>query len=349
MSQPALRSRQLTVGYAGRRSCAVLQGVEVALEAGELIAVLGPNGAGKSTLLRTLAGMQLPLTGTVEIFGEPLAELTPQQRARRIGVVLPERVQVGLMTVFELVALGRHPFTGWQGRLRAEDRARVEQALAEVGLVTLAGRAVATLSDGERQKAMIARALAQEPTVLILDEPTAFLDLPGRLDILALLKRLAREGKEAGRSVLLSTHDLDLALRTADRVWLVHRGRVVSGAPEDLVLSGALQQAFAGDTVTFDDELGVFRVVAEARVGEILLDATGSLGMWTRRALERAGFRVQPLSSGSLEPMPDRVVRARAEADGEQRSWSVEEGGMVVELDSLADLLHHLSRSDQLG
>ncbi len=244
LDRPLLVARKLTAGYGGRRGRVVLEEVSVELAAGEMVAVLGPNGAGKSTLLRTLAGMLPALGGRLELEGVELASLSPRRRARRIGVVLPERVAPGLLTGSALVALGRYPRTDWSGRLGTEDRRVVRRALAAVGASHLAGREVSLVSDGERQRLMIARALAQEPKLLILDEPTAYLDLPGRVDVMALLAGLAR----AGSAVVISTHDLDLALRTAGRVWLLgRRGGLHIGTPAELLRAGSFQDAFASE------------------------------------------------------------------------------------------------------
>ncbi|MEM7355566.1 MAG: ABC transporter ATP-binding protein [Acidobacteriota bacterium] len=248
--QPLLATEGLAAGYDGRRSRTVLAQVSLRLDPGELVVVLGPNGAGKSTLLRTLAGMLRPLKGTVEVSGQAVDGLSPSQRARLIGVVLPERVTPGMLSAYDLVGLGRYPHTSWAGGLRREDEEIIRWALRAVGIAHLATRDVAALSDGERQKVMIARALAQEPRVLILDEPTAFLDLPGRVDVMSLLGRLARRG-DGDRAVLLSTHDLDLALRSADRVWLLDRkGDLQSGTPAELLAAGAFQTAFESEELS---------------------------------------------------------------------------------------------------
>ncbi len=243
-AKPLLAARDLTAGYGGRRGRMVLDGVSIEISAGEMVAVLGPNGAGKSTLLRTLAGMLPALGGSIELDGEHLESLSARRRARRIGVVLPEGVAPGMLCGSELVALGRYPRTGWSGRLGPGDLEVVERTMRLVGASHLAARDVATLSDGERQRLMIARALAQEPGLLILDEPTAHLDLPGRVEVMALLARLA----QAGSAVLISTHDLDLALRTAGRVWLLgHGGEMRFGTPVELLRAGAFEQAFASE------------------------------------------------------------------------------------------------------
>ncbi len=250
VEHPLLAADGLTTGYRGKGSHALLKRVAVQLDPGELVALLGPNGAGKSTLLRTLAGMQPALEGRVELMGTSLEALTPHQLARRVGVVLPERAAPGMLSAYDLVALGRYPHTGWAGRLRSHDEDVIRRAMHVVGVTDLARRNVATLSDGERQKVMIARALAQEPKVLILDEPTAFLDLPGRVEVMSLLSRLVRR-PDTNCAVLLSTHDLDLALRTADRVWLLDRqGGLQTGPPNELLQTNVFETAFESEELS---------------------------------------------------------------------------------------------------
>ena len=290
MGAPILQTSGLCIGYAPKRRprIAVAADIGVELLKGELVCLLGPNGAGKSTLMRTLAGLQKPLAGEVFLEGRDLHGLTESERARLLGLVLTERVDVGNLSAYALVALGRYPYTGWDGRLSSEDEEVVRWAMDDaVGARDLAARSVGELSDGERQKVMIARALAQEPAVLLLDEPTAFLDLPRRVEIVQLLRRLVGA---SDRAVLLSTHDLDLALRCADRLWLLPLdGPLQTGAPEDLVLSGAFQRTFAD--VEFDPAIGSFHLAQEPE-GVVGLVGEGLHALWTARALERVGFRV---------------------------------------------------------
>ncbi len=287
----SLETRHLTVGYrrSERRPQPVLENVNLTLREGELVCLLGPNGAGKSTLIRTLAGMLKPLSGEVWLGKDLLATLSAKEVARRMSLVLTDRPAVGLMPVATLVALGRHPYTHWGGRLSREDQTVVWQAMADVGIQDLAHRPVCELSDGERQKAMIARALAQEPRIMILDEATAFLDLPRRVELMHLLLDLARTGR---RAILLATHDLDLAIRCAHRLWLLPPGGPLrTGIPEDLVLEGVFAEVFAGSGAIFDAGSGAFTVPRALR-GSVALKAEGVPGMWTYRALERAGYRV---------------------------------------------------------
>jgi iron complex transport system ATP-binding protein len=325
---PILQTHDLSAGYSGRLPRIIAQSINVSLRAGELVCLIGPNGAGKSTLIRTLAGMQAPINGSVTLKGDDVHQLPARDLARRLSVVLTERVNPGLLTAYTLVALGRHPYTDWSGRLSVRDEAVVRQAIADVGAESLADRQVGELSDGERQKIMIARALAQEPALLILDEPTAFLDLPRRVEVMQLLRRLAHESQ---RAILLSTHDLDLALRTADRLWLMPGDdHLMVGAPEELVLNGSLAAAFRAEGVSFDEHTGAFRVNSAAE-GQITLVGEGLSALWTRRALERAGFAVS--SDGSL---------SLAQIEVEPSHWRLIADGETEEYSSLADLIDAL-------
>lgn len=279
-----LRTESLSIGYAGQT---LIGPLDLQLGAGRLVCLLGANGAGKSTLIRTLTGMQAATGGRVLLDGVELQALGASERARQLAVVLTDRVEAGLLTGFELAALGRYPHLGWNGRLRPDDRIQVCQALEAVDAIALAGKAVAAMSDGERQRVMLARALAQAPKVLVLDEITAFLDLPRRIEVLHLLQRLAREQQLA---ILLSCHDLDLALRCADVLWLLdHQRNLHVGAPEDLVLDGSLSEAFASSGLRFDIERGEWGLLPAAG-RPIRLIGEGAARIWALRALERVGF-----------------------------------------------------------
>jgi len=255
----ALTTVSLSVGYTPARKPVriIAEGLNLTVLAGEFVCLLGPNGAGKSTLLRTLAGMQAPLSGRVDIDGADLHALSANQRARKLAVVLTERVSPGLLTGWELVALGRHPHTGWMGGISDKDVQAVKRAVAAVGAEHLAPRVFIELSDGERQKLMIARALAQEPHVLLLDEPTAFLDAPRRAELMILLRQVART---ANCAVLASTHDLQLAQRSADRLWLMDgTGGVISGTLDDPTLYDGLARAFSVPGLSYDPRTGTFQ------------------------------------------------------------------------------------------
>lgn len=301
-----LKTHDLTIGYITRQNTTIVaDNLSLTLRSGEMACLLGPNGAGKSTLMRTIAGVQPPLAGQITLMGDDLTNLTPQERSTRLSVVLTERPNLGLLNGYALVALGRHPYTDWTGRLSRYDEAMIRWAIEAVDAIELAEQPVMQLSDGQRQKLMIARALAQESELILLDEPTAYLDLPRRVETMRLLKQLAAE---TGRAILLSTHDLDLALRSADTLWLMSEGRVAAGTPEDLVLSGAFEAAFRSAGVPFDRQTGAFQV-AQASGKIIIVEGEGLAYTWTCRALTRLGYTFNdraPLRvtvSGEAQPM----------------------------------------------
>ena len=241
--EETIRIAGLSIGYSGKHgNKRVAEGISDTIRSGELTCLLGANGAGKSTLLRTLSGFLPPLAGEITILGKPLHDYREKELATVISVVLTEKSNLQNMTVTELVGMGRSPYTGFWGRLSADDRRKVGEALDLVGIAPLRDRLVQTLSDGERQKVMIAKALAQETPIIFLDEPTAFLDYPSKVEILHLLHRLSHE---AGKTVFLSTHDLELALQITDRIWLMDKGGGVHiGTPEDLARDGSLERFF---------------------------------------------------------------------------------------------------------
>lgn len=338
--QPVVELNELSTGYERRRgeSTIVTTNIHATLRTGELTCLLGPNGAGKSTLMRTIAGMQAPLRGTVTIDGREISEMSAKELARVISVVLTDRVVAGMLSAYALVALGRHPHTNWIGDLTDADHHAVREAMLMTGAAELADRLVSELSDGERQRVMVARALAQEPRIMVLDEITAFLDLPRRVEIMTILRQLAHE---SGRAMLLSTHDLDLALRASDRIWLLPKNGALSvGAPEDLVLSGAFERAFAGEGVQFDAERGSFRMRSAAR-GALRVDGSGITHTWTVRALERAGYRIVE-STASVRIVAENGVAPR---------WFIEADRRIVcgSIEQLIEELAEVTTSCQGG
>lgn len=279
----------LTTGYRTRHGLKpVSRDINASLRPGELTCLLGPNGAGKSTLLRTLSGFSKPLSGSVMLMGRDISSYSPSELSRLVGVVLTERLMVSEMTVEELVGMGRAPYTGFWGRLSVADRRIVADALRAVGVADMAGRAIQTLSDGERQKVMIAKALAQQTPVILLDEPTAFLDYPSKVEMMRLLHSLART---EGKTIFLSTHDLELALRTSDTVWLIDKTLgVTTGTPEDLAIDGSLGQYFERPGIEFDLGEGMFRISMESAGSPVRLEGDGARRVLADRALRRAGF-----------------------------------------------------------
>ncbi len=311
-----LQTRGLQIGYRGRRSVAavVAEDINTDLHSGELICLLGPNGSGKSTLIKTMAGMHPPLEGDIALFGDALHALNTREVARRLSTVLTEKVTIGNLSVYELVAFGRSPYTGWLGRLSRDDEEKVRWAIDATGLNDFVTRDIGKLSDGERQKVMIARALAQDTSVILLDEPTAHLDLPNRVEVIRLLRKLAHE---TGKGILLSTHELDLALKAADRIWLMNREKqLFGGVPEDMVLNGTFEEAFDRESFDFDRETGSFKIHRKED-RSLSLEGDPVPVFWTRRALKREGFRVEE-NRASCE------IHVRATAAGDSYRWTVE-------------------------
>ena len=289
MKETTIRLRDLSIGYPDKHNTKrVAEHLNASIHSGELTCLLGTNGVGKSTLLRTLSAFQPPLGGTIDLLDHPLSTYDDRQLATVIGVVLTEKSDIRNMTVEELVGLGRSPYTGFWGTLKEGDRKIVHEAIARVRIEPLTQRMVHTLSDGERQKVMIAKALAQETPIIFLDEPTAFLDFPSKVEVMQLLHNLTHTLQ---KTVFMSTHDLELALQIADKIWLMDRTNGIAiGTPEDLSLEGKLSSFFSRKGITYDTETGFFRIDTDYR-REIHLQGHGSRYAMVRKALQRNGIR----------------------------------------------------------
>ena len=259
MDGQTIQLRDLGIGYQTKQGVkTVAEHLNGAIRSGELTCLLGANGVGKSTLLRTLSAFQPKTAGDIFIEGRELDSYTDKELSRRIGVVLTEKPDVRNMSVRELVSLGRSPYTGFWGTYSKEDLQIVDEAIALVGIEALSQRMVHTLSDGERQKVMIAKALAQQTPVIYLDEPTAFLDYPSKVEVLQLLRRISRS---AGKIIFLSTHDVELALQLADTIWLMSRGEEMAiGSPQQLAHEVILGRFIEREGITFDPETLTIRI-----------------------------------------------------------------------------------------
>jgi len=308
---------------------------------GELVAVMGRNGCGKSTLLKTIAGLMDGLQGEIHILRNSAAAYSRKELARIMGYVSTEVVSVPGLSVERLVALGRYPHTNWMGKLNPSDQAIIDNALDLTSLQALRYRDLDELSDGERQRAMIARTLAQDTQILILDEPTAFLDLSHRYEIIDLLGNLAMD---FGKTVIYSTHDLQIALQQADKIWLIHMMEILEGAPEDMILSGrlsdALRQTDSGTKIEMDTQTGEFAVKRLPRQdvslssGPDALPGQENLRTWTKKALARNGFSVTENKETAIHVLID--IEAGAPR------WTLEKSGSRVEFNSLYNLSLYL-------
>lgn len=249
-----LSTSGLAIGFGQRR---LIHGLDLELHTGELVSILGRNGSGKSTLLRTLVGAMKPLEGSIHLGGRDLGTLSANQRALLVAAVFSGRSTAGQVTVHETLAMARFARTGWSGRLSDDDRTALATAARAAGIDGWQGRALNTLSDGEYQRVMIARAIAQETPLVLFDEPTAFLDLSARVAVMGAFSRLA---KELGKAVLITTHDLDSALSTSDRLLIVRSdGKCWQGTPNEALRDSVIAQEFKTDGLVFDPERRAFR------------------------------------------------------------------------------------------
>jgi len=285
-----LTTQNLSIGYSKKgKTDVVKSGLNLQLQPGELVCLIGPNGSGKSTLMRTLAGLQKPVSGQTMIDGKEISTLKQREKALLISLVLTERVDIENATVYNLVSLGRHPHSNWWGNITDDEDLIIREAIGMVHMEHKMHHNINELSDGERQRAMIAKALAQDTPIIMLDEPTAHLDLPNRVEIMLLLHRLARDTQKA---ILLSTHELDLALQAAHRIWLFSSNLDVEcGVPEDLVFNGSFNRVFESKSFVFNAANGNFSM-NYPMTKKVWVYGDKTRMYWTLRALARAGYMV---------------------------------------------------------
>jgi iron complex transport system ATP-binding protein len=254
-----LKIENLSIGYPGKKGVhsIVAEGLSLSLQQGDFVAIIGVNGIGKSTLLRTLAGVQPKLSGKIMINGEPLESLNPQSLARELSVVLTEPLAARNLTVEELVSLGRQPYTNWLGSIKETDALAIEMSLDKIGLKGLRGRKCYELSDGQLQKVLIARALAQDTPIMMLDEPTTHLDLYHKVQVLKAMKQIAGEFQ---KTVIYTTHEIDLAIQLCDKILILDHPVHHFGTPCELIEKESFQKLFPSDLIGFDSETGSFKI-----------------------------------------------------------------------------------------
>ena len=296
-----LKTENLTIGYGNK---AVQRNLNLEASPRDPICLTGTNGSGKSTLLRTLAGLQPALNGKVFIADKDIASLNVHQRSTLFSLVLTDDIDIDRLTVRELVAMGRFPYTNWAGTLSKQDEEIIDKALKDVHLSHKADALINHISDGEKQRAVIAKALTQDTPLVLLDEPTAHLDLPNRIEIMLLLRRLS---VSTGKSFILSTHELDLALQMADKIWLMTPQGVQIGLPEDLMLSGSFQSAFGSESFSFDAIDGhchIHHIKTQTTVAIIADSDAQPQAAWLCRALIRIGIQTDPNSQTQIHCTP---------------------------------------------
>jgi len=330
-----LSFNELLIGYSsGEDKKILLSPLSGFASPGELIAVIGENGIGKSTLLRTITGLQEPIEGEVLIRQKPLRDYKNRSLALKIGYISTEQVKVPNMSVHDLVSLGRYPHTDWTGRLQEEDHRAVEDAIEKTGLSGLRNRNINEISDGERQRAMIARVLAQDSDILVMDEPTAFLDIRSRYEIVHLLHDLSRNRK---KTIIFSTHDLPVAAGECDKIWLILKNEFIEGAPEDLIIEGRIGDLFGDSVVKFNSGDGSFSFCRETR-GRVTLESDSEADSmekyWTIKALARAGYGLTTDHSG---------IMVRLSGKKTDRRWILEDNEETAEFNSIYSLVNWLN------
>lgn len=284
---PIIQIVDLTIGYqAGKQTKPVLDQLNVTVHQGELIGIVGQNGIGKSTLLRTIARLQKPLKGSVLLDGKSVEAFSRSKFAGRLSFVSTEILKLNHCTVRQMVSFGRSPYTNWFGTMVTNDIVMVEEAMESVGITAISDRYINEISDGERQRVMIARSLAQDTEIIVLDEPTAFLDMPNKYEVVHLLGELSRK---KNKTILFTSHDLNIAMREADRLWLITPNSFTEGVPEDLVLRHAISGLFDETRLKFDARKGEFSIRRKP-IGACKLNGKGTAFTWTRKAMERLGY-----------------------------------------------------------
>jgi iron complex transport system ATP-binding protein len=325
----------LRIGYPqGRRGTRPLTvPLSFTADAGDMVGIVGPNGVGKSTLLRTLARQQEPLGGTLLLQDKPLESYGRHDFARRCSFVPAGHLPVNRFSVRDTVAMARYPYTGWQGRLSPEDEEVVVRALEWVGLTTLQERLVGELSDGERQRTLIARALAQETPLVLLDEPTAFLDIPNRYEVLQTMRKISQT---ENKIFIFSSHDLEFLLETADKIWLIYPDEAFEGSPEDLLKENRFDPLFRNTGITYHLGQGL-HIPPPAGTGTITLKGGQHERRWVEKALTRAGFSVATT---------ERAQGKRHISLRNGKIWLQEKNpGPTLEFDSIYSLISYLKRS----
>jgi iron complex transport system ATP-binding protein len=286
-NQIILTATNLNLGYRkGKDVNTIAENLDFELEKGKLTCLLGPNGVGKSTLIKTILGQLPPLHGQINLDGKPIREYHQREISKKIAVVLTDKIRMGTISVRQLVELGRIPHTGWLGNLAPQDQIKVDNAIQSTNIQYLADRPLTELSDGQLQKVMIARALAQDGELLILDEPTAHLDLVNRIEIMQLLHNVA---KSENKAVLVTTHDLEIAIETSDIFWLMQCNMpLIAGLPEDLIIQGALEVLLPEQNMTFDASSGKVKLIKEATTFPI--EGPPTEKKWVQSALIKNGL-----------------------------------------------------------
>lgn len=319
-----LRTIDLNIGYPGKK---IADGINLSLSHGKLVCLLGQNGVGKSTLLRTLSNLQDPLAGQITLGDHDIRSMDRRDLARQLGIITTEKIGMSNMTVRELVALGRYPYTNWIGQESIEDKLQIDAAIDRCKINYFENSKLSAISDGQFQKAMVARVLAQDTDIILMDEPTAHLDIVNRVEMFHLLQSITRD---TNKSILISTHELDLSMQFADELWLMNFNEPIqTGIPEDLGLNGAIERIFFHEEFTLDSKSGRIRLNLDPHKHYHVMGDQPAV-VWVQKALERKGFGLA-IHGTTIE----------AELENGQLTWAIEgESGHSIE-----ELLEKLMKS----
>jgi iron complex transport system ATP-binding protein len=308
----------------------LLENVNLKIKTGELTGLIGRNGAGKSTLLRCIVRLQDLLNGSIKINKDDILDIHPNVFAQLLAYVSSGLEHTETMTVKELVSLGRFPYSNWIGRLLPADIELIDESMERVGIEHLSKRKLTEISDGERQKAMIARTLAQNTPIIVMDEPTAFLDLPSKYDIISLLYELSRKGK----TIIYSTHDLNISLRFSDKIWLIDDKTIHVGSPEDLILDKTIAGIFDSDKIHLNEMTGDFELRKNFTKKLCFKCEIPDLFYWTQHAIQRSGYEIvefdKDLPQVSVEMKDNKIF------------WKIQRFNENLVFDSIYDLLSEL-------
>ena len=324
-----LTFNSLKIGYtSGKHENVLLPPLKANARRGDLIALIGRNGIGKSTLLKTLAGLQPNLGGEIKYNGKNIRDYSRIELAQKVGYISTEIVKVSNMSVYDLVSLGRFPHTNWIGKIDKKNHEIIMDSIEKTGLKPLINRFVSEISDGERQRAMIARIFAQDTGIMVMDEPTAFLDIGSKYEILHLMHNLSQQND---KTIIFSTHDLNMAMSQSDKIWLLLDNELIEGAPEDLMMKGAFDHIFDSSHVQFNSDHGTFSFLQEGR-GDIYVVGQGKLRHWTEKAVIRAGF-----SLSGMETNPQILIPS-----DKNNKWQFLTTNLTIEFGTIYELINYL-------
>jgi len=324
-----IRIENLSIGYYGKsKSLFILENLNLSTRKGELLALIGANGMGKSTLLRTICKLIPKIEGKIFIDNKISDNITLNELAKLISFVSTEKIAVNQLTVYELITIGRHPYTNWFGYIDQSQKKYIDFAIETLNLQKFVNRKINELSDGEKQKVMIARTLAQDSQIIILDEPTAFLDIANKFEIVGILHQLC---SQFNKTIIFSTHDLSLAINRVDKIWLIlPTGEVCQGAPEDLALTNKYNQLFSLQNTIYDEHSGEFNTKIKAtKPIRIIGEPQSAIFRQTEKALQRKGYAQSNEAPVAIE----------LESGISQNCWKIyKDNAPVAEANSIYDL-----------